>query len=64
MSDESPSERLSKTNEALAAWAARSACESESLIELFENMGYEVRGKSEEEIAATLKEPPTKSPRA
>ena len=60
MSDDSPSEQLSKTNVALAEWAARSASDSEQLIERFERMGYEVRGKSEDEIAEVLKKPPTR----
>ncbi|CAO4165450.1 Ribosomally synthesized peptide with nif11-like leader [Methylorubrum aminovorans] len=59
MSDDDLSERLSKTNTALAEWAARSACESDALIERFERMGYEVRGKSVDEITEVLKRPPT-----
>lgn len=62
MSDDSPSEQLSKTNDVLAEWAARSACESDRLIERFERMGYAVRGKSEDEIAEILKHPPTRPP--
>lgn len=61
MADETePSEQLPKANAELAAWAARSAAESEALIERFERMGYEVRGKSEDEIAEVLKHPPTR----
>ncbi|MEH3117359.1 MAG: hypothetical protein PGN25_07060 [Methylorubrum populi] len=63
MSEDSPSERLSETNERLAEWAARSACDSDRLIARFEEMGYEVRGKSEDEIAAILKKPPTRPAR-
>jgi len=59
MSDDSPSEQLAKTNETLAEWAARSACDSDRLIDRFEQMGYAVRGKSEDEIAEILKQPPT-----
>ncbi len=64
MSDDSPSEQLAKTNEALAEWAARSASDSDRLIERFEQMGYAVRGKSEDEIAEILKHPPTKTRQA
>ena len=60
MSEDNPSEQLSKTNEVLAEWAARSACESDRLIERLERMGYAVRGKSEAEIAEVLKHPPTR----
>jgi len=44
----------------LAAWAARSVATSGALIDRFEAMGYEVRGKSEDEIAAVLHRPPTR----
>lgn len=64
MSDDSPSEQLSKINVALAEWAACSASDSEQLIERFERMGYEVRGKSEDEIAEILKKPPTRPAQA
>ncbi|KQO92517.1 hypothetical protein ASF33_16405 [Methylobacterium sp. Leaf92] len=64
MSDDSPSEQLAKTNEALAEWAARSACDSDRLIDRFEQMGYAARGKSEDEIAEILKKPPTKPSQA
>ena len=46
MSDDDLPEQLSKTNIALAEWAARSASESDALIERFERMGYDVRDKS------------------
>lgn len=55
MSDDDLSEQLSKTNTALAEWAARSASDSDQLIERFERMGYEVRGKSVDEITEVLK---------
>jgi hypothetical protein len=64
MSDDDLHEQLSKTNTALAEWAARSACESDQLIERFERMGYEVRGKSEDEITEILKKAPTKPAQA
>ncbi|WP_375275832.1 hypothetical protein [Methylorubrum thiocyanatum] len=64
MSDDSISEQLSKTNEVLAEWAARSASDSDQLIERFERMGYAVRGKSEDEIAEVLKKPPTRPAQA
>ncbi|MBE7247601.1 MAG: hypothetical protein INR63_21875 [Actinomycetospora chiangmaiensis] len=51
---------LEEVNDSLAAWAARSAATSAALIERFEAMGYEVRGKSEEEIADVLHRPPTR----
>ncbi|MEE7456741.1 hypothetical protein MPAR168_00970 [Methylorubrum populi] len=59
MSEDNPSEQLPKINALLAEWAARSASDSEILIERFERMGYAVRGKSEDEIAEVLKKPPT-----
>jgi len=55
-----PTDDVRKANAAVAEWAARSAADSDTLIERFEAMGYEVRGKSEDEIAAILKEPPTR----
>lgn len=64
MSDDSISEQISKTNAVLAEWAARSASDSEQLIERFERMGYTVRGKSEDEIAEVLKKPPTRPAQA
>ncbi|WP_375466146.1 hypothetical protein [uncultured Methylobacterium sp.] len=51
---------LTKANEALSAWAARSAAGSAALIERLEALGYEVGGKSEDEIAEVLKHPPTR----
>ena len=59
MSEDNPSEQLPKLNTQLAEWAARSASDSEILIERFERMGYAVRGKSEDEIVEVLKKPPT-----
>ncbi|MGH1571416.1 hypothetical protein ACRAWG_12850 [Methylobacterium sp. P31] len=51
---------LERINDVLAAWAARTAIDSAALIDRFEAMGYEVRGKSEDEIAAVLHHPPTR----
>ena len=53
------SDDLPKVNAALAEWAARSATESDALIERLEGLGYAVRGKSEDEISEILKHPPT-----
>lgn len=53
---------IAEANDMLAEWAARSATGSETLIERFEAMGYEVRGKSEDEIADILRHKPTRSP--
>lgn len=50
---------LEAVNGLLADWAARSAASSETLIERFEQMGYPVRGKSEDEIADILRRPPS-----
>lgn len=61
MSETAPS-RLSATNDLIAAWAARTAADSASLIERFERMGYAVRGKSEDEIAEVLRHPPGQAP--
>ncbi|ACL58576.1 hypothetical protein [Methylobacterium nodulans] len=58
-----PSADLDSMNMWLAAWAAASAEESPSLIERFEAMGYEVRGKSRDEVAEVLRHPPTRAPR-
>lgn len=58
--DDPPSDRLDQTNAVLAEWAARSAADSPMLIERLEGMGYEVSGKSEDEIAEILRKPPTK----
>ncbi|SDN56169.1 hypothetical protein SAMN05216360_109124 [Methylobacterium phyllostachyos] len=51
---------LEQVNDILAEWAARSAATSTTLIDRFEAMGYEVRGKSEDEIAHVLHRPPTR----
>ena len=56
---QAPASALAQTNAVLAEWAARSAAESAPLIARLESMGYEVRGKSEEEISEVLKHPPT-----
>jgi hypothetical protein len=61
--DKPPSEKISEINAALAEWTSRSAGESELLIQRLEGMGYEVSGKSEDEIAEILKRPPTRSVR-
>lgn len=55
-----PAEDLEAVNARLADWAARSAETSEALVDRFEAMGYEVRGKSEEEVAEVLRHPPTR----
>jgi hypothetical protein len=60
--DDDPEEDLEAMNAALADWAARSASDSDALVERFEAMGYAVRGKSEEEIAEILRHPPTRAP--
>ncbi|WP_232630304.1 hypothetical protein [Methylobacterium sp. Leaf118] len=60
MSDPSASERLEKANAVLAEWAARTAADSEALIERLARMGYDVRGKSADAIAEVLKHPPTR----
>ena len=57
--DPSPPD-LEQVNDILADWAARSASSSAALIDRFEAMGYEVRGKSEDEIADVLHRPPTR----
>ncbi len=49
---------IEAVNERLAEWAARSAATSDSLIDRFEEMGYAVRGKSEDEIAEVLRQAP------
>lgn len=61
---EIPTDDVAKANVVLAEWAARSASDSDVLIERFEAMGYEVRGKDQDEIAAVLQKPPTRAPRA
>lgn len=55
-----PAEDLEAVNARLADWAARSAETSEALVDRFEAMGYEVRGKPEEEVAEVLRHPPTR----
>lgn len=52
---------LEQVNDILAEWAARSASNSAALIDRLEAMGYDVRGKSEAEIAETLHRPPTRA---
>ncbi len=54
-----PTDDLGKANAVLAEWAARSAADSDALIERLAEMGYDVRGQSEETIAEVLKHPPT-----
>lgn len=49
---------IQAVNERLAEWAARSAATSEALIDRFEEMGYAVRGKTEDEIADVLRHAP------
>jgi hypothetical protein len=53
-------EQLADTNELLAEWAATSTEDSPALVERLERMGYEVRGKSRDEITEVLKHPPTR----
>ena len=60
--DDGPEKDIAAANAALSEWAARSAAESDSLIARFEAMGYEVRGKSESEIAEILCHPPGRQP--
>ncbi len=55
-----PAEDLEAVNERLAEWAARSAATSGALVERFEAMGYEVRGKDEDEVAEVLRHKPTR----
>lgn len=55
---------LERMNDMLAEWAARSATTSAALIDRFEAMGYEVRGKAEDEIAEILHRSPTRAVRA
>jgi hypothetical protein len=54
---------IEAVNERLSAWAARSAATSDALIDRFEEMGYAVRGKSEEEIAEVLRRAPDRPAR-
>lgn len=51
---------LAATNDLLAEWAACAADESAPLVERFEAMGYEVRGKPHEAVAEALRHPPTR----
>ncbi|MGY2048123.1 hypothetical protein [Methylobacterium sp. JK268] len=51
---------LTTMTDRLAEWAACSAEESPSLIERFAAMGYDVHGKSREEVAEVLRHPPTR----
>lgn len=53
-------QQLAAMNARLSAWAACSADDSPALIEQFETMGYEVRGKSREQVAEVLRHPPTR----
>lgn len=55
---EDPGQRLEATNALLSEWASCSAEESAPLLERFEAMGYAVRGKSREEVAEVLRQPP------
>ncbi|MCJ2127076.1 hypothetical protein [Methylobacterium sp. J-077] len=57
--DGNPAEAIEPMNAALSEWAARSAADSTALIDRFEELGYAVRGKSEDEIAEILRRPPT-----
>jgi len=56
--DGDPAQDLDRMNASLAEWAARSAADSTALIDRFEELGYAVRGKSEDEIAEILRQPP------
>ncbi|MCJ2049671.1 hypothetical protein [Methylobacterium sp. J-070] len=58
--DADPAADLERMNAMLADWAARSAVTSTALIDRFEAMGYEIRGKPEDEIAEILRRPPTR----
>ena len=58
--DAVPTDDLDKANDVLAEWAARSAAGSDALVERLAGMGYDVRGKSEDEIAEVLKHPPSR----
>ncbi|MER2268696.1 hypothetical protein [Methylobacterium oxalidis] len=62
--DQPAADQLGRVGALLAEWAARTAADSDALIERFESMGYAVRGKSEEEIAEVLKRPPEGRPAA
>ncbi|MEE7479140.1 hypothetical protein [Methylobacterium hispanicum] len=54
-------ERLDRTNALLAEWAACATENSAFLIERFEAMGYAVRGKSHDEVAEVLRQPPERA---
>ena len=58
-STDAPAARLASMNEMLAEWASCAAADSPSLIDRFETMGYQVRGKSREDVAEVLKHPPS-----
>ena len=58
-----PKPDLEQVNDILAEWAARSATSSAALIDRLEAMGYDVRDKSEDEIADILHRPPTRQAR-
>jgi hypothetical protein len=58
--DGDPAKDLERMNTLLSEWAARSATDSAALIDRFEELGYPVRGKSEDEIAEILRQPPTR----
>ena len=47
-------DQLADTNDLLAEWAAASTEDSPALVERLEQMGYEVRGKSQEEVARLI----------
>lgn len=57
---EHPADDLAAVNALLADWAARSASDSDALIARLEALGYEVRGKSEADVAEVLRHPPTR----
>ena len=54
---------IARMNAHLSEWAARSAADSATLIDRFEDMGYAVRGKPEDEIAEILRRPPDRKTR-
>lgn len=53
-------EQLTATNVLLAEWTACTLENSPALIERLERMGYDVRGKSRDDVAEVLKHPPTR----
>lgn len=61
LSPEATTQQLAAMNARLSVWAACSASESPALIDQFEAMGYEVRGKSRDQVAEVLRHPPTRS---